>query len=670
MRISYLNFSAPESNISYDYFWLSLKSYVEDNYQGKNKFSWSYPIIDSNYESIDDVVDILVLEDPDILCLSAYVWNHCLISAVASKYKSIKPEVTIILGGPHQEHNQPDFFLKNSHIDFCCQTDGYGEVFFNELLYQIETDKDWSKVPYLIHKGGRSFAPHNKRSFVWPRNIFKRNIQYIRTASNNEIQNIMYEMSRGCPYGCTYCEWGGGTSSKVSFKPTEYIKEDLELLIKEFKVKNIGITDANFGIMTRDIEIAQHIANLKNTYNYPKVVVLYGPTKKNKKNLYAIEEILASNVLVDEFKVSIQDLNPAVNINIDRTDTPWSEQYESYKTLRDKHNIRIRLELMLGLPGTTIKDYYDTLDIMCDEDSFGSRYVWHLLPTSPASDPAYMEKHGIKTVNINGVTSLSGLKSDRTSLLYKAEYVEPFDIVVGANSYTTDEWVEMFIMDRIILSCEIQGFTKHICKYLNDFKGIRPRTFYNRLWNTFLNNDDYLPEHQQAIYHKIIKDCKDKVNGKVTDSIEIYELPEIYNLDFVANITAMNKFVIHINRESWYDALKNWAINEFGYDEKLIDVINWTANAVMFLDYDPYAGETFKSNYDWYTWIKTGELNERVTTNKPRDIDRGSKLDPVLIDWYKYTMEERIKRYFIAWCSESVSDHYALFKDIEVQHVN
>ena len=89
MRISYLNFSAPESNISYDYFWLSLKSYVEDNYQGKNKFSWSYPIIDSNYESIDDVVDILVLEDPDILCLSAYVWNHCLISAVASKYKSI-----------------------------------------------------------------------------------------------------------------------------------------------------------------------------------------------------------------------------------------------------------------------------------------------------------------------------------------------------------------------------------------------------------------------------------------------------------------------------------------------------------------------------------------------------------------------------------------------------
>ena len=165
-----------------------------------------------------------------------------------------------------------NYFKDNWFIDFICASDGYGEVFFNEFLYQLETDKRWDLVPYLIYpSSGRTFykqstAEFNKREFNWPKNIYQNNKEYILSrkliADNNNKKFFMsYETSRGCPFGCTYCEWGGGINSKVSFKPTEYIYEDYDFIFRELKPHFFNFIDANLGISARDVALSYATAN-------------------------------------------------------------------------------------------------------------------------------------------------------------------------------------------------------------------------------------------------------------------------------------------------------------------------------------------------------------------------------------------------------------------------
>jgi hypothetical protein len=63
----------------------------------------------------------------------------------------------------------------------------------------------------------------------------------------------IYETTRGCPYKCTYCDWGGGTFTKVVKKPLETIFAEIEFLCAN-KIEYFFVADANFGIYKEDVD--------------------------------------------------------------------------------------------------------------------------------------------------------------------------------------------------------------------------------------------------------------------------------------------------------------------------------------------------------------------------------------------------------------------------------
>lgn len=677
MRISYTNFTIASDIVAYDYFWLSVKTYIEDNYQGNEKFSWSFPIIETNATSIDELADQVLDQDPDILMMSLYVWNHAISNDLAKIVKSKKPNITIIAGGPQVEPNKLEFWLENKHIDFICDPDGYGEVFLNQFLYELENDKNWRNVPYLRSKTIRSNVTFNKRSFEWPKNIFGRNEDYIKSRKDlalkiNSKFYVVYETSRGCPYGCMYCEWGGGINSKVAFKPTEYIIEDLNFLMDNYPPDIVGFTDANFGINDRDVQLVEYLCSLKVKTGFPKRTFLFGPTKTKKENLYRIEELLAEHDLVNEHKVSIQDLNPLVNINIKRTDAPWADQMDAYKKIRDKYGCTIRLELILGLPGATLDSYYDALDIMGQDSVFSKRYWWILLPTTPASTPEYIEKHKIKTIKSrygvrasNGVGSIlrigqtENIDGYTNSLLLDDKYTKPSDIVVETSSYTREEWLEMYMMDQLIAVLEIEHYTNSITKYLNDEHGISYSMFYRKLWEKVIVNADF-PDVQGQMLREYLDEARAKLNETSNLAIDTYE-NSMFNVYGV--FEPMFNIMIHINRYTFYKRISDFIIDEFGDIPGIHDLCMWSCNMIKFVDYIP-GGTTFESEYNWVEYFKTKTLSKGRFINRPLDTTFGRSNDE--IRWHTLPMEDKLKEYFLKICSDQTSK---VFANVEIQHV-
>ena len=671
MNIVYVNYTVRDS--VFDYAWLSFKSYVEDHYKGSVNWHWHYPINDSRASNPEELAQRILRLDPKVVMFSVYVWNVGLSREVARIIKSLRSDLHIVFGGPYCEYKEdPEYFEKHPYIDFTCQTDGYGEPFVNEFLYQVETDQDWDKVPFMVRKEGYSPVLFAKRAFEWPKRIFERNSDYLQKVKDERVGSItlmtIYETHRGCPYGCVFCEWSGGINSKVAFRPSEDVIEDFTWLAQSGFLEDLHMVEANLGQLDRDVLLIEELCKIKKEYGVPRDVILAGLSKSKKSNVYKIDRLLASSGLSKGFKISMQDMDPQVLKNIDRVDEPWEKQFKVYNELRDEFGIKLRAEMIRGLPGTTLHNYYEAAGEMAKHNVFWDKYTWHLLPTSPASKPEYLEKFSIQTIDL--ITDAVKSPAFNAKMIDEGEFItvnglvndprfmQQAKIVVATMSYTREDYAEMVVSDGIIFAMETEGYLSRITSYLDSI-GVSHATFYKRFYDTFIDQK-YLNPIQFNVLKAIIHQALDKVKEKSTAPFEYYKL-EGLPWNIYAKIPTLVNIAINVNRVEFYASLLRWIVDEFGSDEKLDDLINWSANSVKWIDYDPTKPRSFLTEYDW----TSNDLIKGTYLNTPSDtVYSNENMD---IDWHTLSMEERVKQYFIRLCALHGSNK--MFEHVRVTHV-
>lgn len=650
-----------------DYAWLTFKSYFEDNNKSKTQWEWLDPITESFAFHVDELVTEIVTRKPDVVGFSLYVWNVGLSLHVAEQVKKQLPNCKIVVGGPHITYKEDiNYFKDNYFIDAVCKEDGYGEIFITEYLYQLEQPTpNLSEVPFCIYpdKGmwKESFASFYKRDFKWPSNIFARNLEFIGRRIQKSILEdkklyVAYETSRGCPFGCTYCEWGGGINSKVTFKPTDLIIEDIDFIMFYIQPFFFSFTDANFGIVDRDVDIIRHICDWKRKADVPSVMYFFGPSKVNKHNVYEIESLTAEHGMLSDYKVPVQDLNRDVLVNIDRTDEDWKIQLENYIKIREKYGGKIRLEMILGLPGATLDSYYEALDYSCTLDTFGRRYIWHLLPTTPASKAEYRERFKIKSLRtsfgmrstVDGGSVIIRKKFEEQPLstrhlVIDPEWMQPTEIVIETSSYTREQWLNMFLLDHIILQTEVGQLLQPLTRYLVN-KGIKHSEFYKKFWESFLYGENKLTPMQNQLLQTLKTQGLEKLQQEQVVDFEYYDLPENFPFQIRSLPGPMFNMIVYLNVGIFYSALQQWCIEQFGEDSVRDDLIVYIASSLKTVAYMP-GKYKFTTNYNWSQYMKDGQIVRTKTTYVPEDD----------VEWADQAdLNIRIRQHFLSICSNSV----------------
>ena len=82
------------------------------------------------------------------------------------------------------------------------------------------------------------------------------------------VAMAILETNRGCPYGCTFCDWGSATQSRIRKFDLDRVYAELEWCATH-KVHQVFLADANFGIFERDVDIAAKVAELKHRARLP-----------------------------------------------------------------------------------------------------------------------------------------------------------------------------------------------------------------------------------------------------------------------------------------------------------------------------------------------------------------------------------------------------------------
>jgi putative methyltransferase len=454
--IAVCNFLRLENEVYLPALWTQSKTYYEKTGTYVDQWNWAIPYYDIFSSEHEDKIKELLLDiKPDIFAVSLYVWNYHFSHCIAEWVKTQWPKCLVITGGPHQYFKyDTNWFKKHWYIDASLPGDSYGELSIKEILDNFNTRAiDWNKVTDIKYPKGKSrmIASSSKLSTRSTKNNFEFNfsgysaqlkdltkyVEYQQQHVPKARLVAMIETTRGCPYGCTYCDWGGGINTAVIKKDIEVVKQDVDAIL-HFKLHNLFICDANFGILgQRDVEIIKYIAD-KRIQTMSNFHVWYGGLAKTENKLNYIRKIVEIDIdnglnHADEIKLSIQTLDDEILKNINRVSIPFDKQMEVFGSVSADKSIPMYVEIILGLPGMTLDKFYYELSIFSQYNLNIIWYQWMLLPETPAYDPMYQQKFEL-------------VVTDRRQGWHIEENGQSmYQVVVGSGSYTINDYLEMLL---------------------------------------------------------------------------------------------------------------------------------------------------------------------------------------------------------------------------------
>lgn len=505
----------------------------------------------------------IAAQDQAPVCLfSSYVWNHDTNIEVAAAVKAANPDSVLIFGGPHVPKYSGEterFLADNPFIDIAVI--GEGEIALAEILSTLEETPS-SKLDALASVHGL---------------VFRAGSEVIRTPDRERLKDItvlpspylegelgdwftgfpltVLETNRGCPYGCTYCDWGSATLSKVTKFSPERVIAEVEFMAQR-ESEAIFIADANFGMLEQDIEIARGIVDIKKQYGYPERIIT-NFAKNGGRRLMSVIKILQEGGLLPIGIIALQTTDSIVLKAIAR-DNIKTESYEKMMAYFNSENIPMASDLMLGLPGQTVESFVNDLQFCFDWKVSAWANYTSMMPNAPMAEPSYREQYGLT--------------------------VDEDDIIQSSTSFSASDMAYMKSLYITYLFHVKFSVLKYILYYFQIEHGVPAIEFLRRWLDEASATGGSLP-----ISHKVVKEIFD--SDKHTDWAM---LSWNKNADFLFN-----------NAELYYVEILDFAAREFSLDisQSERDTLVTVQQAVM-----PRAGRrypyTTEVSHDFHAYIE------------------------------------------------------------------
>jgi B12 binding domain/Radical SAM superfamily len=357
-----------------------------------------------------------------VVGISCYTWNVAEFLEIARAVKTDLPGVLVVAGGPHVQRAQD--FLHEDGIDVVVL--GEGEETLTELL-DCRTRSAWGDI------AGLAFVEHGqvRRTPVRPRATeldhypTALDVIELRDARGEpRYRQVAYETSRGCPYRCSFCEWGtGAIGTKMYQFSLDRIRDDLERLV-EGGLQDIWLCDSNFGALREDRDKAEIIVDLKNRTGRPNTFATSW-SKNHNSRVQGIVRLMHANGLLWHYHLALQTLTPYA-LELSHRKNMRANDYEPIARTLAAEGVPIAAELIWGLPGDNLPEFECNLD--------------HLMTVFP-------------NINIFGYTLLPGTEFFEKRDEYRLETLPVAgygkakgEYVVGCHTFSRDEGEEGYFL--------------------------------------------------------------------------------------------------------------------------------------------------------------------------------------------------------------------------------
>lgn len=316
------------------------------------------------------LVDAIVKRQPDVVGLSLYTWNSERSLHVIERVKQQLPDLRVIVGGPEVQRDN-EWVLMHPAVDVAVL--GEGEQTFAELL-RLFSDQ-WSVVggqladaikPSLATIPGLTFHDDAGNLIFTPERAALNDLTaipspyllgYLETPPDTML---MIEVSRWCPYACSFCLYGRNMGTKLG---NRYF--GLERVLREIAwgrergVTKVHFVEANLNLVPLFWPLMRALADR----NADRAMTFYAELRGEHLTDEVVAALDRANVRYVE--VGLQTANPdALKASHRRTDLrKWAA---GTRRLYD-YGIDVYLDVILGLPADDAAGVQHTLDFIRGE---------------------------------------------------------------------------------------------------------------------------------------------------------------------------------------------------------------------------------------------------------------------------------------------------------------
>lgn len=333
--------------------------------------------------------------NPHAILISSMTGPHKKYLELLSELKK-KISVPVIMGGPH-----PTFFpevLNNPEIDFICT--GEGEGMIGEFAKAVVAKRGFKKIANLGYKkrGKLIFNPvrrliENLDTISFP----DRELYYWRYPELAEYPTKRFLATRGCPYNCSFCfnhaykTIYAGKGKYVRYRSPENIIEEILAVRSKYPLRTVRFIDDSFTL--NKTWLIKLLTLYKKEINLP-FTCLVRANELDEGVVKAMKEAKCVNVFF-----GIESGNEEYRNKV-LAKTLLDKDIIRAARLLDKYQILFGTYNMIGLPGESLKDAFETARF--------NYKVKSTLPTATILQPyprteieKYAKKHGYLNKDFN-----------------------------------------------------------------------------------------------------------------------------------------------------------------------------------------------------------------------------------------------------------------------------
>jgi hypothetical protein len=318
--------------------------------------------------------DAAVPAQADVLAYSMYVWNERYSMEVARRAKARLPRSFVVLGGPsvpRRPERVAAFLREHTFVDALV----FGEGGLTAPRERI-ADLDATGSPFL---DGTFDA--------------------LLEAGLSPGAAVL-ETNRGCPFACTFCDWGQAIASRVNEVPLERVQRELEWIAAR-RISYLYIVDANYGIRRRDLEIIHRIGELKQRTGYPQYVFFHLTKNATARHLEVVLALREAGIGT-HLALSAQDFEPRVLLAVKRENIRLDRALDLRRICHER-GIPTFNELILGLPEQTYDSFANGVAQAVTPwpgDGF-QLYLARMIENAEMAAPEYRARYAMETRHVS-----------------------------------------------------------------------------------------------------------------------------------------------------------------------------------------------------------------------------------------------------------------------------
>ena len=646
-----------------------LQMHAQGHLKHPENFEFLLPVF--RRENIEECSE--KLSEAKVIAYSHYTWNANFNLALAKRVKERNPSIINVFGGPHvpgvierqrQIDGKPIFekledgrtkpimdsfperveawHKKHPYIDMACH--GEGEEVFTRLLVKISSENPLNEpVPSLsfLNRDGQlvttqKLSRMNDLSAI-PSPFLMGFFDRLMEAYPNQKWIGTYETNRGCPFSCSWCDWGSATAVKITKFDLERVFHELDWM-GEHKISVVWVADANFGILDRDLEIAKYIAGVRKRTGYPDRFTVQN-SKNRQETCYEVQKTLFEAGLANAVVSALQSVNPDTLVAIKRKNISQVAYLENQQKLAQL-GMETMTELIWPQPLETYESYANGICSIIANGQHNRIQINKLsiLPNPELGDPEEHRKYNMKIVECP-VINMHGLKIETGD-----DIIETQELVVATSTCSEEDYVRGLTFAWTVGLLYFNKLLQIPIILMHDHFGVSHRELFNLFAEGVLGklSNDISNTEQSAfpVTTEIRKIFMDKGWAITKGDYEFCYSSQWLGVFWQPEEFAMIKLYAENKLDEFYAESQNafellLRRNGVPYDQELLHQAFQLNRHMIKL---PLVHSDITINVDWNIWeyyrgIITGENVSLIKTPTTHTIDRSSEHWDSLDEW-------------------------------------